>query len=112
MLDRLKRYFGPPAGGNDASTLRARLLSRVLNVHAVVALSVVVLYPHDTDGRRALISVALATIPVALLMRSVMHRGSARTASWLFLILLSLAVPGLSYYVSGSVAVVSVSIFQ
>jgi hypothetical protein len=112
MLAWLKHYFSPPSGGNDASTLRARLLSRVLNVHSVVALSLVGFYPHDTDARRALVSVALATVPIALLMRSVMHRGSPRTASWLFLGLLSLAVPSLSVYVSGSVAVVSVSIFQ
>ena len=112
MLDRLKRFFGSPPGGNDATNVRARLLSRVLNVHVVVALSVAAFYPSDTEARRAVSSAALATIPMALLMRAIMHRGAARAASWLFLILLSLAVPSLSIYVSGSVALVSVSIFQ
>ena len=112
MLDRLKHYFGSPPGGNDAPTVRARLLSRVLNVHVIVALSVAAFYPDDTEARRAVGHAALATIPMALLMRAIMHRGSARAASWLFLILLSLAVPSLSIYVSGSVALVSVSIFQ
>lgn len=112
MFDRLKRFFVSPPGGNDATAVRTRLLSRVLNVHMLVALSVAALYPNDTDARRAVGSAALATIPLALVMRAVMHRGAARAASWIFLILLSLVVPGLSIYVSGSVALVSVSIFQ
>ena len=112
MFDRLKRYFGSPPGGNDATSIRARLLSRVLNVHVIVALSVAAFYPSDTPARRAVAWAALATIPMALLMRVLMHRGAARTASWIFLILLSLTVPSLSIDVSGSVALVSVSIFQ
>ena len=112
MFARLKRFFGSPPGENDATSVRARLLSRVLNVHVMVALSVAAFYPSDNAGGRALVSAALATIPLALLMRAIMHRGSARAASWLFLILLSLTVPSLSIYVTGSVALVSVSIFQ
>jgi len=112
MLARLKRYFGPQPGGNDPTTLRARLLSRVLNVHSLVALSVVALYPSDTDARKAVTAVALATIPVALLMRSVMNRGAPRTASWIFLVVLSLVVPSLSVCLNGTVAAMNVSIFQ
>ncbi len=112
MLDRLKRFFGSPPGGNDATTVRARLLSRVLNVHVMVALSVAAFYPGDTAARRAVAAAAIGTIPMALLMRAIMHRGGARVASWTFLILLSIAIPSLSIYVSGSVALVSVSIFQ
>ncbi|HQZ18856.1 MAG TPA: PAS domain S-box protein, partial [Vicinamibacteria bacterium] len=112
MLERLKRFFGSPPGGNDATSVRARLLSRVLNIHVMVALSVAVFYPSDTAARRAVAAAALATIPMALLMRGIMHRGGARLASWTFLVLLSIAIPSLSIYVSGSVALVSVSIFQ
>jgi PAS domain S-box-containing protein len=112
MFDWLKRFFVSPPHRNDATAVRTRLLSRVLNVHVLVALSVAVFYPGDNEARRAVGSAALATIPMALLMRAIMHRGAARAASWLFLILLSLAVPSLSIYVTGSVALVSVSIFQ
>lgn len=112
MFDRLKRFFGSPPGGNDATAVRTRLLSRVLNIHVIVALSVAAFYPSDTAARRAVAAAALATIPMALLMRGIMHRGGGRAASWTFLILLSIAIPSLSIYVSGSVALVSVSIFQ
>ena len=112
MLQGLRRYFSPPPGGNDAATLRARLLSRVLNVHVLVALAIAILYPNDTPTRAAVGAAAMATIPLALLMRILLHRGDGRVASWLFLVVLSIAIPSLSIYISGSVAVVSVSIFQ
>ncbi|MBX7185108.1 MAG: PAS domain S-box protein [Vicinamibacteria bacterium] len=112
MFGRLQRFFGPPRGGNDAITVRARLLGRVLNVHVVVALSLAVFYPAETEAGRAVRATALATVPLALLMRGVMNRGLARTASWIFLVFLSVLVPGLSIYLTGSVALVSVSVFQ
>lgn len=112
MLDRLQRFFVSPPGGNDATAVRTRLLSRVLNVHAGVALSVAAFYPRDTAARSAVAVAALATIPVALLIRVVMHRGNPRIASWMFLILLSILGPGLALYTSGSVALGSLSIFQ
>jgi PAS domain S-box-containing protein len=112
MLAWFKDYFGPPAGGSDPSTLRARLLSRVLNVHSLVALSIVVFYPKDTEGRRAVIAVALATIPIVLLLRGVMRRGSPRAASWIFLVALALTAPTLAVRVGGTVAGMATGIFQ
>lgn len=112
MFARLKRFFLSPPGGNDATAVRTRLLSRVLNVHGIVALSVAAFYPRDTAARSAVAATALATIPMALLMRVVMRRGAARAASWMFLITLSVTVPSLALYVTGSVALASVSIFQ
>lgn len=112
MMKRLLSFFGPPPGRNDPGTVRLRLLSLVLNVHIVIALSVGLFYPPGPGAPGAAAKVALATIPLALLMRVLLHHGMARTASWTFLVLVSLAIPGLSLYVSGSTAFVSVSIPQ
>ena len=112
MFARLKRFFGPPTGGHDASMVRARLLGRVLNVHIFVALFIALLYPRNSATAELVTVIALGTIPLAAAMRALLHRGAGRTASWIFLILLSLVVPGLTIYSAGSVALVSVSIFQ
>ena len=112
MRANLIRFFGAPPGLRDARTVRVRLLSRVLNVWIVGALFVSLLYPSDSMSRRAVVAIAVSTVPMALLMRSLLHRGAGRAASWIFLTVLALTVPGLSLYVAGSVALVSASIFQ
>jgi PAS domain S-box-containing protein len=112
MLHRLRRFFSPPPGGNDASSVRTRLLSRVLNVHIAVGLALGVFYPDNTQARASVGLVALLTIPVAVLLRGLLHRGSVRVASWIFLLTISMVAPGLSIYLTGSVALVSVSVVQ
>ncbi|MBK5254647.1 MAG: PAS domain S-box protein [Vicinamibacteria bacterium] len=113
MLEKLLSYFGPPPlQGNDAVSVRTRLLGHVLNAWLVAALGIFLFYPSETDVGKAVAAVALATTPVALLMRVRIHRGETRTMSWVFLALLSVMVPSLSLYLSGTVAIVSVSIFQ
>lgn len=112
MLDGLRRFFASPPGGIDAGTVRVRLLSRVLNVQIVVGLALGLFYPDTSAARAAVSAVALATIPLALLLRGILHRGRVRLASWIFLITISLIAPGVSVYLTGSVAVVSVSVVQ
>ncbi len=112
MVERIKRFFGPPPGGNDAGTVRVRLLSRVLNVHLAVAVSLGLLYPDPSTGRDAVRAVALSTVPIALALRILLHQGRIRAASWTFLISISVIAPGLSVFLTGSVALVSVSVVQ
>ncbi len=112
MMERLRRFFAPPPGGNDAGTVRVRLLSRVLNVHIFVALSLGVFYPDSSTARDAIRWVALATLPIALSLRLLLHRGRVRVASWIFLISISVIAPGVSVFLTGSVALVSVSVVQ
>ena len=112
VLDRLRRYFGPPPGGHDGTTVRVRLLSRVLNVHIIVALAMGLFYPRDTQGRVTVGLAALATIPLAAFLRVLLHRGQTKAASWIFLLSLSVIAPGVSLYLGGTVAVVSVSVVQ
>jgi len=112
MLDDLRRFFAPPPGRIEAGTVRVRLLSRVLNVQIAVGLALTFLYPDRSASGMAVSSVAFATIPLALLLRGFLHRGRVRLASWIFLIVISLIAPGLSVYLTGSVAVVSVSVVQ
>lgn len=112
MLDELRRFFAPPPGRIDAGSVRMRLLSRVLNMQIAVGLALSLLYPDRSVSGMAVSAVAFATIPLALLLRGFMHRGRVRLASWIFLITISLIAPGLSVYLTGSVAVVSVSVVQ
>ena len=112
MMERLRRFFAPPPGGNDAGTVRVRLLSRVLNVHIFVALSLGVFYPDSSTARDAIRWVALATLPIALSLRLLLHQGRVRVASWIFLISISVIAPGVSVFLTGSVALVSVSVVQ
>ena len=112
MMERIRRFFGPPPGGNDAGTVRVRLLSRVLNVHLAVALSLGLLYPDSTASGHAVRAVALSTVPIALGLRVLLHQGRIRAASWAFLISISLVAPGLSLFLTGSVALVSVTVVQ
>jgi len=112
MFERVLRFLQAPGGGNDASTVRARLLSRVLNVHVAVALAIAAFYPSDAATRNAIAPVALATIPVALLMRWLLHRGRARMASWIFLTTLLVATSTLSVFLAGSVGTVPATIFH
>lgn len=112
MFERLRRFFSPPPGGTDAGTVRVRLLSRVLNVQIAVGLALGMLYPDTSAARAAVSAVAFATIPLALLLRGFLHRGRVRLASWIFLITISLIAPAVSVYLTGSVAVVSVSVVQ
>ncbi len=111
MVERIRRFFGHPPG-NDAGTVRVRLLSRVLNVHLAVALSLGLLYPDSSTSRDAVRAVALATVPIALALRILLHQGRIRAASWAFLISISVVAPGLSVFLTGSVALVSVSVVQ
>ncbi len=111
MVERIRRFFGHPPG-NDAGTVRVRLLSRVLNVHLAVALSLGLLYPDSSTARDAVRAVALATVPIALALRILLHQGRIRAASWAFLISISVVAPGLSVFLTGSVALVSVSVVQ
>ena len=111
MVERIRRFFGHPPG-KDAGTVRVRLLSRVLNVHLAVALSLGLLYPDSSTSRDAVRAVALSTIPIALALRILLHQGRIRAASWAFLISISLVAPGLSVFLTGSVALVSVSVVQ
>ena len=111
MMERIRRFFGHPPG-NDAGTVRVRLLSRVLNVHLAVALSLGLLYPDSSTSRDAVRAVALATVPIALALRILLHQGRIRSASWAFLISISVVAPGLSVFLTGSVALVSVSVVQ
>lgn len=112
MLGWLRWYFGSPPGEVEGSTVRARLLSGVLNLHLLVALAIAILYPKETESQRTLSAAAIATIPIALAVRVLLHRGVVRVASWVFLVTLSLVIPGLSLYLTGSLALVSVAIFQ
>lgn len=112
MMERLRRFFAPPPGGNDAGTVRVRLLSRVLNVHIFVALGLGIFYPDSSAPRDAVRWVALATLPIALSLRLLLHRGQVRLASWIFLLSISAIAPAVSIFLTGSVALVSVSVVQ
>jgi PAS domain S-box-containing protein len=112
MFERVLRFLRAPAGGNDASMVRTRLLSRVLNVHVLVALAIAGFYPGDAATRNAIAPVALATIPMAFMMRALLHRGRARIASWIFLTALLAASSTLSMFLAGSVGTVPVTIFH
>jgi signal transduction histidine kinase len=106
------RFFGAPPGGNDAATVRRRLLSRVLNVHMMAALAVSAFYPAGSAFRSTIAPAALATIPLALLMRVLLHRGRVQLASWIFLTALAGIAATLATSLAGSLAIVPVTIFQ
>ncbi len=112
MLASLRRFFCAPPGRNDAGSVRPRLLSRVLNVHIVVASALGLFYPGVSEGSGAVRAVAFATVPLAVLLRYFLHLGGDRLVSWTFLITMSTVAPALSVFLSGSVALVSVSVVQ
>jgi len=112
MIRALLRYFGPPPGRVGATTVRTRLLSAVLNLYLAAAFAIAILYPSQTPGQQALVATAAATMALALGVRFLLHRGAVRTASWVFLGVLAILVPGVALYLTGSVALVSVSIVQ
>ena len=112
MLQWVIRFFSAPPGKNRAATVRTRLLSRVLNVHLLIALSIAIFYPDDTSARRAIGGVALGLFPMGLVLRVLLHRGLVKVASWIFLIVLSATTTALSMILAGTMALLSTAVVQ
>lgn len=106
------KFFSPPEGGNDIERIRARLLSRVLNVYMAAALTISAFLPGNRSEIAAVSKVVLLQAGLCLLMRGLMHAGRLRAASWIFLLSLAVSVPLVSVFITGTVAAVSVSVFQ
>ena len=51
MIPEFVRFFRPPPGANDVSTVRARLMSRVLNVHIATTVAIGLFYPNASEAR-------------------------------------------------------------
>jgi PAS domain S-box-containing protein len=111
MRERILRFFGPPATDGSGANVRPALLSRILNIHVAVALFIGLFYRPSPDSRTAAFA-ALATIPLAIGLRFLLHRGASRLASWIFLIGLALTLWMLFVFVAGAGGVTAICVSQ
>ncbi len=111
MIDAILRFFRSPSAGDHEGSVRPLLLSRVLNFHILVALSVGLFYRPASNSLTPALC-ALATIPLAAGLRLLLRRGAVRAASWGLVIGLAIVILLLFIFVAGPEGVAAISISQ
>lgn len=111
-LSPLVQFFQSPRFENETIQHRAQLLSFLLNLHGVVAVSVAVLYALIAPELPLIPLVALATCIPALVGRWLIWRGRVSLAALGFIGFLALLMPATALLTRQSVSTVSVISFQ
>ncbi len=107
-----RRFFSAPVFENEDDARRAGVLSFLLNLHLVVAISTAVLLAAFTTMRPIFpLAALLSTLPV-LAMRFLLRRGQVNVAAVLFLGMIFLLIPGITLVSNSSVTSVSATAFQ
>lgn len=109
----LKRYFSAPSFiAHEETKRRASLLSFLLNLHLLIAVSTSILLVAFTTLPRIFPLAAFLSALLVLGLRFLLQRGNVNLASALFVSLLFALMPTVAWLGNSSVAVVSVTVFQ
>jgi len=111
-MDKLKQFFSAPVFADETLSLRASLLSFIINLHLVIAGVVAIVYSSLFSEEVIFSLAALATCIPALGMRVLLHRGRVSLAAALFIGFIALTMPLVAVIGESSVATVSITAFQ
>jgi PAS domain S-box-containing protein len=111
-MEKIKQFFSAPVFANETLSLRASLLSFIINLHLVIAGIIVILYSSLFSEDAIFSLAALATCIPALGLRVLLHRGKVSLAAALFIGFIAITMPAVAVAGKSSVATVTVTAFQ
>ena len=111
-MEKIKRFFSAPVFADETLSLRASLLSFIINLHLFIAGAVAILYLSLFSAEVIFALAALTTCIPALGMRLLLHRGKVSLAAALFIGFIAITMPLVAIVGESSIATISVTAFQ
>ena len=111
-MQTMKKFFSAPIFPDPEITRRAGMLSFLINLHIVVALSTTLFLTFLTDVNHVYPLAAFLSCLPALALRVLVHRGHIFLVSILFISMVYAIMPTLAWFSGYSVATVPVTVFQ
>ena len=109
LMRNLMAFFGAPIFADETGTRRARLLSFILNLHLIVALTLGFIYTVVAPEDRSYALIVFATCLPTLGLRLLMRRGQVALAAGLFLGLIALTLALTAWRLGSSVGTASMN---
>lgn len=107
-----RQFFEAPRLGDETTYRRAYLLSFLVNLYLIIAITVFLLFGTVAFVNHTLPIIALLSCIPVLIIRLLIRQNRIQTATYIFLGLITVLVPLATFISKGSVGTVSVTGFQ